>query len=108
MPQGILGDAEPAHRRLRRNLALFVLGRTYRPLCQLARFPAQRLGSYVLELAQQRKVSLHTSLDPDLHLRMPPQTRLSDEDDVDSLDLEDDGESIVAGVHTFFDHNGAP
>jgi len=44
------------------------------------------MGSYVLELAQQGRVSLHTSLDPDLHLRMP-QIRRSDEDDFESSDL---------------------
>jgi hypothetical protein len=101
MPQGILGDAEPALRRLRRNLALLVLGRTHRPLRQPALFPAQRLGGYILGLAQQGRVSLHTSLDPDLHLRMPPQTRRPDEDDSDSSDLEDDGESILAGTPPF-------
>ena len=90
MPQGILGDAEPALRRLHHNLALLVLGRTHRPLRQPALFPAQRLGGYILGLAQQGRVSLHTSLDPDLHLRMPPQTRRPDEDDSDSSDLEDD------------------
>ena len=106
MPQGILGDAEPALRRLRSNLALLVLGRTYRPLRQPARIPAQRMGSYVLELAQQGRVSLHTSLDPDLHLRMP-QIRQSDEDDFESSDLEDDVESLLAGSPPFSEHDGA-
>jgi hypothetical protein len=116
MPQDILGNAEPALRRLRSNLALLVLqvSRTYRPLRQPAepaRFPDQRLGSYVLELAQQGRVSLHTSLDSDLssHPRMPHwQIRRSDGDDSESLDLEDDGEFILAGNHLFFDHDGAP
>jgi hypothetical protein len=105
MPQGILGDAEPALWRpgLRSNLALLVLGRTYRPLRQPARFSAQRLGSYVLELAQQGRVSLG----PDFNLFMP-QIRRPDEDDSESLDLEDDGESILAGRLPFFDHDGAP
>jgi hypothetical protein len=64
------------------------------------------MGSYVLELAQQGRVPLHTSLDPDLHLRMP-QIRRSDEDDFESSDLEDDVESLLAGSPPFSEHDGA-
>ncbi len=98
MPESILGEAEPALRRLSRNLALLALGSTYRPPRQLARFPAQQRDSHVFELTLQGRVPLSTSLDPSLHLRRPQQIRLSNEDTSDFSDLEDDGESIKAGV----------
>ncbi len=51
MPKSILGEAEPALRRLRRNLALLALGRTYRPLRQLARFPGHATSFRFLAMA---------------------------------------------------------
>jgi len=88
MPESILGEAEPA---LGRHLALLALGSTYRPLRQLARFPAQQRDSHVFELTLQGRVPLSTSLDPSLHLRRAQQIRLSNEDTFDSSKLEDNG-----------------
>ena len=91
MPESILGEAMPALGRLCSNLALLALGSTYRPLRQLARFPAQQRDSHVFELTLQGRVPLSTSLDPSLHLRRAQQIRLSNEDTFDSSKLEDDG-----------------